>query len=233
MKTPPLLGEPRILVVASPPLAELISLTLNHGVFERRLTRTVADARKLTRDWAPHMLVVDIGLDRRAMGLVGTEARERLLPTIVLSARGDLRTKLEALDRGADDFLAVPFVPEELLARVFAVFRRTYGTGLQFRPRIRIGDLEMDLLHERVFAGTSQVRLTATELALLYFLAANPGRMLSRSTILDHVWGAEFVADSNLVDRHIRNLRLKLKDSYRRPRYIQTVEGKGYRFLPA
>jgi DNA-binding response OmpR family regulator len=233
MKTPPLRGEPRILVLASPRLAEMIALTLNHGVFERRLARTVADARKLIRDWAPHMLVIDIGLERNAMSLVGTEVRERLLPTIVLSARGDLRTKLEALDRGADDFLAVPFIPEELVARVFAVFRRTYGTGVQFRPRIRIGDLEMDLLHQRVFAGTSQVRLTATELALLYFLAANPGRMLSRSTILDHVWGTEFVADSNLVDRHVRNLRLKLKDNYRKPRYIQTVEGKGYRFLPA
>jgi len=82
-----------------------------------------------------------------------------------------------------------------------------------------------------VRAGAVKLNLTAIEQALLYLLASNPGKTLDRETILDALWGADYVAESNLVDRHIRNLRVKLKDSWRRPRYIETLPGKGYRFL--
>ena len=98
---------------------------------------------------------------------------------------------------------------------------------------ISIGELEIDLLHRRVHVDGHDLHLTALELSLLYLLAANAGRVLTRDEILDHVWGADYAAESNVVDRHIRDLRAKLRDDWRRPRYIATVPGKGYKFLLA
>jgi DNA-binding response OmpR family regulator len=83
-----------------------------------------------------------------------------------------------------------------------------------------------------VRAGGTTLHLTSLEQSLLYLMAANAGRLLTREEILDHLWGVDFVAESNVVDRHVRNLRAKLRDDWRRPRYIATVAGRGYRFLP-
>ncbi len=101
-----------------------------------------------------------------------------------------------------------------------------------FTPVIRFGELEIDLLHRRVRVDGRDLHLTPLELSLLYLLAANAGRVLTRDEILDHVWGAEHLAESNVVDRHVRSLRAKLQDGWRQPRYIATVPGKGYRFVP-
>jgi DNA-binding response OmpR family regulator len=100
-----------------------------------------------------------------------------------------------------------------------------------FTPVIRVGELEIDILHRRVRVDGRDLRLTPLELSLLYLLAANAGRVLTRDEILDHVWGGDYAADSNVVDRHIRDLRAKLRDDWRRPRYIATVPGQGYRFV--
>jgi DNA-binding response OmpR family regulator len=91
--------------------------------------------------------------------------------------------------------------------------------------------LEIDILNRRVRAGESELHLTSLEQSLLYLLAANAGRLITRDEILDYLWGADYVAESNVVDRHIRNLRMKLQNHSRRPRYIATVAGQGYRFL--
>src|SRR5205807_3801378 len=131
-----------------------------------------------------------------------------------------------------DDLLTVPFSPEELLARALAVMRRTYHTAIAFTPTIRLGELEIDILNRRVRAGTSDLHLTPLEQNLLYLLAANAGRLLTRDEIMDSLWGVDYLADSNVVDRHIRNLRAKLQNSWRRPRYIATIPGQGYRFIP-
>ena len=95
-----------------------------------------------------------------------------------------------------------------------------------FTPVIRFGELEIDMLHRRVRVDGQDLHLTPLELSLLYLLAANAGRVLTRDEILDHLWGG-----SNVVDRQIRTLRAKLQDDWRRPRYIATVPGKGYRFV--
>jgi DNA-binding response OmpR family regulator len=100
-----------------------------------------------------------------------------------------------------------------------------------FAPVIRIGELEIDLLHRRVRVEGHHLHLTPLELSLLLLLAANAGRMLTRDEILDEVWGSDYAAESNVVDRHVRNLRAKLRDDWRRPRYIVTIPGQGYRFL--
>jgi DNA-binding response OmpR family regulator len=103
-----------------------------------------------------------------------------------------------------------------------------------FTSVINVGDLEINLLHRRVRIDGRDLHLTALELSLLCLLAANAGRVLTRDEILDHVWGADYAAASNVVDRHVHTLRTKLRDDWRRPRYIATVPARGYRFmLPA
>ena len=161
------------------------------------------------------------------------EERRDRLPLIALTKRGDLKTKLAAFDAGVDDIVTVPFSPEELVARVLALMRRTYGDEVPFVPVITVAGLKIDLLNQRVRSGSSTLRMTAMEQALLYFLASNRGETMTREQILDQLWGPDYLAESNLVDRHVRNLRAKLKDDWRRPRYIATVPGKGYRFIPA
>ena len=113
----------------------------------------------------------------------------------------------------------------------FTTGARSSEETAMFRPVISFGELEVDILHRRVRIDGQDVHLTPLELSLLYLLTANAGRILTRDEILDHLWGHDYAADSNVVDRHVRKLRVKLHDDWRRPRYIATVPGKGYRFV--
>src|SRR3712207_499692 len=100
-----------------------------------------------------------------------------------------------------------------------------------FMQVIRFGELEIDILHRRVRVDGGDVHLTPLELSLLYLLAANAGRVLTRDEILDNLWGGDCAAESNVVDRQVRSLRAKLQDDWRRPRFIATIPGKGYQFV--
>jgi DNA-binding response OmpR family regulator len=184
-------------------------------------------------EWQPHLLILDMDLDGRAVleQIGANTARQPRLPVIGLTRRGDLKTKLAAFEAGVDDILTIPFAPEELLARVIAVLRRSYTDAVTFTPVIKLGDLEIDILNRTVRAGTSELHLTSLEQSLLYLLAANAGRVVTREEILDTLWGVDYVAESNVVDRQIRNLRARLQNDWRQPRFIATVPGRGYRFL--
>jgi len=223
-----------LLVIEQIVLADVVTLALNHAYYHTRIARSLEQASSVLDDWRPHLVVVD-------MDVAGSRLLERLsdptreagrLPVIALTRRGDLKAKLAAFDQGVDDILTVPFSPEEFVARVLAIMRRSYRDAIVFTPVLRLGDLEIDILNRRVRAGDTELHLTALEQSLLYLLAANAGRLLTRDEILDHLWGADYVAESNIVDRHIRNLRVKLQNHSRRPKYIATVPGRGYRFLP-
>jgi DNA-binding response OmpR family regulator len=216
------------------PLIELVRLTLNHGVYTVRSVPTPDALEGVVDEWQPHLVVLDMdlnGIDLMAMLRGRTEGGTRL-PVIGLTRRGDLRTKLAAFDAGVDDILTIPFAPEELLARVIAVLRRAYSDAVTFTPVIKLGDLEIDILSRTVRAGSSELHLTSLEQSLLYLLAANAGRVVTREEILDTLWGVDYVAESNVVDRQIRNLRARLQNDWRQPRFIATVPGRGYRFLP-
>ena len=153
-------------------------------------------------------------------------------PVLGLTRRGDLKTKLRAFDLGVDDILTMPFSPEELLARSLVVTRRATGADRPIIPVIRLGEMEIDIVNRVVRAGTSVVHLSGIEQSLLYLLASRGGRVVTREEILDAIWGTDFVAESNIVDRHVRSLRIKLQNDYRHPRFIATVPGQGYRFIP-
>jgi DNA-binding response OmpR family regulator len=97
---------------------------------------------------------------------------------------------------------------------------------------IKLGEMEIDIVNRQVRAGESVIHLSGIEQSLLYLLASRGGRVVTREEILDTIWGADFVAESNIVDRHVRSLRIKLQNDYRNPRFIATVPGRGYRFVP-
>jgi DNA-binding response OmpR family regulator len=227
-------GPARVLVVLDRPvLVEIIKLTLNHGVYTIRTATVVTEVATALMDWQPHLAILDMDLDgAQIMALFGAKPSGGMrLPVIALTRRGDLKTKLAAFEAGVDDILTIPFAPEELLARVIAVLRRSYSDAVTFTPVIKLGELEIDILNRTVRAGTSALQLTSLEQSLLYLLAANAGRVVTRDEILDTLWGVDYVAESNVVDRQIRNLRARLQDDWRQPRFIATVPGRGYRFL--
>ena len=223
-----------LLVVDRPVLAEVIALALNHGRATTRVAPTVGEAAALLGDWRPHLAVVDmdVGGDGILDRLGYAAPPNDRVPVVALTRRGDLKTKLAAFERGVDDVLTVPFAPEELVARVLAVMRRSYPAAAALAPVLRLGELELDILHRSVRVGGHELHLSSLEQGLLYLLAANAGRVLTRDEILDHLWGVDFVAESNVVDRHVRGLRARLQNDWHRPRYIATVPGQGYRFLP-
>jgi two-component system, OmpR family, alkaline phosphatase synthesis response regulator PhoP len=217
-------------------VVDLIELTLNHGMFVVRHARDLTDAETILGTWRPHMAVVDMDHDDApdVLTLLGASntLRQSDTPVLGLTRRGDLSTKLRAFDLGVDDVLAVPFSPEELLARSIVISRRASDVERPIVPTIKLGEMEVDIVHREVRAGDSIVHLSGIEQSLLYVLASRGGRVVSREEILDNVWGTDFVAESNIVDRHIRSLRIKLQNDYRHPRFIATVPGKGYRFVP-
>ena len=222
-----------LLVIEDQALANTIDLTLRHGGYLRRGEASVEGARAAISDWKPHLLILDIDLENGAGIQLIDEARAGdPIGVIALTRRSDLRWKLDAFERGADDYIGVPFVPDDLVARTRAVLRRTHGKAGELVPRLRIGDLEIDVLNRKVLAGEHELHLTSLEQALLYLLAANAGSVLTREQILDALWGTDFVIESNVVDRHVRALRAKLQNDWHKPRYIETVPGTGYRFVP-
>jgi DNA-binding response OmpR family regulator len=223
-----------LLVVDQPVLARVIQLALAHGPYLTQVATTIVAADAVLGTWQPHLAIVDMDLVNGALlERVGTDASTIVrLPVIALTRRGDLATKLAAFEQGVDDILTVPFSPEEFVARTLALMRRTYRAEFPFKSVLRLGELEIDILNRSVRAGGHELHLTALDQSLLYLLAANAGRVMTRDEILDHLWGVDFVAESNVVDRHVRNLRAKLQNNWRRPRYIATVPGHGYRFVP-
>jgi len=224
-----------LLVLSDRALANTVDLTLRHVGFVRRSEQSVKAARAALAAWRPHLLVLDIDVEAGAGIQLIDDARSLDGPigVIALTRRSDLRGKLDAFERGADDYIGIPFVPDDLVARARAVMRRTHGSPGQLVPKMRIGDLEIDVLNRRVLAGDHELHLTSLEQALLYLLAANAGSVLTREQILDALWGTDFVIESNVVDRHVRALRAKLQNDWHKPRYIETVAGAGYRFVPA
>jgi two-component system KDP operon response regulator KdpE len=149
-------------------------------------------------------------------------------PVIVLSAVGDEREKVAALDAGADDYVTKPVGIDELIARLRAVLRRVVPSG---EPVLRIGELELDLEKRELRANGKPVHLTPHQFELLRFLARNEGKLLTHRAILQEVWGPGYGDESNLLHVHVSQLRRKIEPDPTRPRYLLTEPGAGYRLV--
>ena len=172
-------------------------------------------------------IILDIMLPGRDGLSVLRQIREKknAVPVILLTARTALDERVEGLNLGADDYLTKPFYVEELIARLHALGRRATGQSLTV---LQAGDLVVNLVTREVKNNGGDIRLTAREFTLLEYLMRSPGRVFSRTQILEHVWGYDFDPNTNLVDVHIQRLRKKLGaagDSL-----IETIRGVGYRF---
>lgn len=150
----------------------------------------------------------------------------RNVPVILLTARNELDDRLQGLNLGADDYLAKPFYVEELIARIHAVVRRSVG---ERQNLLKVGPLALDRISREVHCHNQQVVLTSREFNLLEYLMRSPGRVLTRTQILEHVWGYDFNPSTNVVDVAIQRLRKKL-DPVGANHWIESVRGVGYRF---
>jgi two-component system, OmpR family, alkaline phosphatase synthesis response regulator PhoP len=152
------------------------------------------------------------------------------IPVLMLTARGEEIDRVIGLEIGADDYIVKPFSMKELCARVRAVLRRTARHEEPTEKVISIGDVSVDIVRHTVKKAGISVELTAKEFDLLVMLMKNNGRVLTRNTLLDKVWGVEYYGDTRTVDVHVRYLRQKIEDNSEDPVYIQTVRGVGYKF---
>jgi DNA-binding response OmpR family regulator len=182
------------------------------------------------------LVVLDIMLPK----LDGIEVCRRLrthsqVPIIMLTAKGDEIDKVAGLEMGADDYITKPFSVREFRSRVKAALRRgkMAGTGLSGGEPIKAGDLEIDFERRSVTLAGNPVQLTYVEFEILAALAGSPGRVFTRETLLEHIWGDSTYRDPRTVDVHIRHLREKLEADPKKPEYLFTVRGVGYRFRDA
>jgi DNA-binding response OmpR family regulator len=190
------------------------------------------DARRLVERETPDLVVLDVMLP----GTDGLELcrwiRSRSeLPVIMLTARGEEADRIVGLELGADDYVTKPFSPRELAARVRTVLRRSRAGSLT-SERLSFGDVELDAHTREVRKGGTEVRLTAKEFDLLWFLASHPRRVFGRDQLMSRVWGYEAALDTGTVTVHVRRIREKIEDDPSEPRHLQTVWGVGYRVVP-
>jgi len=153
------------------------------------------------------------------------------VPVIMLTARTDTYDVVAGLEAGADDYVTKPFEPKELAARIRAQVRRNRVRPPDAEP-IRVGDLVVNVTDGTVHRAGEELALTRTEFQLLSTMAAHPGRIFSRETLLAEVWGYDELPDSKVVDMHVHRLRLKLEPDPGQPKYVLTVRGRGYRMNP-
>jgi two-component system response regulator RegX3 len=222
-------------VTRDAPLGALIDLVLDHGAYERRVMADLPGAEAAVLEWRPHLVILDIDIGEGAgvAAIGGLKGLGLRLPVIGVTHRNTIEARLVAFERGIDDLLAIPFPPEELVARCIGVMWRVHGQRVPFLPEISVGALRIDLLHQRLRADDTELELTRIESALLYVLAANADQVMTRDQLLDYVWGWDREVGSNLIDRHIFNLRAKLGDDRRHARFLETIPGEGYRFKGA
>ncbi len=191
--------------------------------------RTGEEALVLASSRHPDLVVLDLGLPK----MDGFEVAKRLrletstIPIIMLTARVEESDRMLGFGVGADDYVTKPFSPRELVARVRAVLRRT--TAREDGQLLRVGDLTLDVPRMDASRGGQPLDLTATEFQLLMTLARHPGRVFTRSQLLDAVRGEEGDAFDRAIDAHVKNIRRKIEPDPHRPRYLLTVYGVGYK----
>ncbi|NEW06420.1 response regulator transcription factor [Paenibacillus sp. SYP-B3998] len=232
-------SEGKVLVVDDEPnIAEVVRLYLEHSNFEAILLARGQEVLRTIQNEKPLLVLLDIMLP----DITGYELCESIrrmdppfdqTPIIFLTAKGESIDKLRGFNMGVDDYLVKPFDPNELIARVKAVLRRSTQThpdlsNAQSRKWLEIGNIVVDMEQYRVTVGGKRIELTPKEIELLYFLTSHPGRVFTREDLLGYVWNFDFTGGTRTVDAHVKNLRKKL--GQHEHWNIQTLWGIGYSF---
>lgn len=230
------MSKGRVLVVDDEDaIRELIVFNLEQQGFEVLEAADGYEAIKQTDEGRPDLVVLDLMLP----GMDGLEVCQRLrrseefanIPIIMLTARSEEVDRVLGLEIGADDYVTKPFSPRELMARVKAIFRRMSQPQVnEDTGELNIGLLRIDPARHQITFKSVELELTPKEFELLYLLALQPGKVLTRDVLLEKVWGYEYLGDTRTVDVHIRRLRKKMEDIDPEPDYIETIRGVGYRF---
>ena len=219
----------RILVVDDEPqILRGLKIILRGAGYTVETAETKAAALAALAARPPEALVLDLVLpDGSGVEVCREVRRFSSLPVLVLSAVGDEREKVRALDAGADDYVTKPFGTDELLARLRAVLRRSGDGGAD--PVLRIGELSIDVLDRRVSRDGEEIHLTPLEFDILRVLAQHHGRLVTQRQLLQDVWGAEYAHETHYLRVHVAHIRAKLERDPSRPTHLITEPGVGYR----
>lgn len=224
-----------ILVVDDEPqITRVMRTTLSSHGYTVRTAGDGDEALEVMRSWTPDLVITDLSMPNLSgLELCRAIRAKSTIPIIVLSVRGEEKTKVEALDSGADDYVTKPFNMNELLARVRAGLRRTALQAQdEKQTRIEIGDFKIDLGSRQVLVGDREIRLTPKEFDLLTYFATRPNKVLTHRTLLSAIWGANSVEQPEYLRVFINHLRRKLEPEGSSVKYILTEPWVGYRFQP-
>jgi len=218
-------------------IAAFVTTALEREGYAVTWVRTGQEALSHIQDNVPNLVLLDLMLPGGLDGLQvcrTIRGGEAYIPIIIVTAKDEDVDKIVGLELGADDYITKPFNTRELLARMRAVLRlASSGNEMRHHERLLVGPLQIDLAGRDVQVEGRSIPLTPKEFDLLVVLARNQGRVFGRETLLQQVWGYDYLGDSRTVDVHIQRLRSKLESDPRHPRYLLTVHGIGYKFAPA
>ena len=220
----------RVLVVDDEPqILRALQTTLKGAGYEVDTAASGEEALTAAAVRPPEAVILDLVLPDRSGVEVCRELRGwSTVPILILSAVGEEREKVAALDAGADDYVTKPFGVDELLARLRAALRRAQSSS---EPVLTVGELSIDLEKHAVFRAGERIKLTPHEFGMLRFLAENEGKLLTHRMILREVWGPAYQVESHYLHVYVSQLRRKIEPDPARPRYILTEPGAGYRLV--
>jgi two-component system alkaline phosphatase synthesis response regulator PhoP len=228
--------QPILVVDDDKDIVRLVRAYLEQAGFQVRAAYDGETALHILRREQPALVVLDLMLpDRDGWDITrlvrGDEALSQV-PIIMLTARVEDTDKIIGLELGADDYITKPFNPREVVARVRSVLRRTQALGTHKQPQVlQLGSLMMDMNRHEVLQAGQPVDLTTTEFSLLKTLLLNPGYAFTRSELIEQALGYEYEGLERTLDSHIKNLRRKIEPDFKKPIYVQTVYGIGYRIV--
>ena len=224
----------KILIVDDEPqITRVLRRSLGAHRYEVRTAADGESALDTVRDFAPDLIITDLSMpEMNGIELCREIRKKSEIPIIVLSVKGEEKTKVEALDAGADDYITKPFGIEELLARVRAALRRAPQKSEQQTENLSEGDFEVNFAARQVFVRGSEIHLTPKEFDLLVYLFQNRGKVLTHRKLLAAVWGADYTEQPEYLRVFIGNLRKKIETNHAEPKYILTEPWVGYRFNP-
>jgi phosphate regulon transcriptional regulator PhoB len=213
------------------PIVEAVAYNLRKEGFQALTASDAEQCLSIARAEKPDLIILDVMLPSASgFDVCRLLRKQNDVPIIMLTARAEETDRVVGLELGADDYITKPFSMRELMARVKSVLRRTHAGATPTDTVVTVGNLTVDPNRYEVTVGEKRIELSPKEFDLLRFMAAHPGQVFSRQSLLDRVWGADAYVEDRTVDVHIRWLREKIEVNASRPERLLTVRGVGYKF---